>query len=128
MFAKYWYGFRSGELVQEVDVIQGAFFLTRKDLLDKVDWFSEDYFLDGEDIDLCWKIKDEGYEIIYYPDTFITHLKKATKRKFKDISVGRGVDSMEIFYRKYLWNKYPFVLNLMVLAGIRLIKLVRLLK
>ena len=34
-----------------------------KKVLDEVGWYDESYFLDGEDIDLCWKIKQKGYKI-----------------------------------------------------------------
>lgn len=82
-FSKYWYGYLPEDREAEVDVIQGVFFLTPKKVLDRVGWFDEDYFLDGEDIDLCWKIKALGYKIIYYPKVSIFHLKGATKGKNK---------------------------------------------
>ena len=46
-FSQYWYGYESPDKIHEVDVIQGAYFLTRKKVLDEVSWFDEDYFLDG---------------------------------------------------------------------------------
>lgn len=126
IFAQYWYGYRSADEIFEIDVCQGAYFLTRKSILDEVDWFSEDYFLDGEDIDLSWKIKEKGYKILYYPLVSILHLKKATKKSIKsDKYVKAGVDSMEIFYRKYLWKKYPWIINLLVILGIRTMKIIR---
>ena len=139
LFAKYWYGGVGEENIQEVDVIQGAYFLSRKKLLDKVGWFDEDYFLDGEDIDLCWKITKAGYKIIYYPKAEIIHLKGATKGKNKKAKVKvslknklkfrmSSVNSMEIFYRKRLWKNYPLPLNILVLIGIKCLKLARLVK
>ncbi len=139
VFAKYWYGYIDENTIHEVDAIQGAFFLTSKQILDEVEWFDEDYFLDGEDIDLCWRIKEAGYKIIYYPKVSILHLKGATKGKnkkqkkyisFSDKLKYRlsGVNSMEIFYRKRLWNKYPVILNYFVLAGIQMLKLIRITK
>lgn len=135
LFAKYWYGYISEEKTHEVDAIQGAFFLVRKKVLDKVNWFDEDYFLDGEDIDLSWKIKNTGWKIIYYPKVKILHLKGASKgknKKINNISITEklkyrlaGVNSMELFYRKRLWNKYPLILNLIIIAGIRTLKVVR---
>ncbi len=135
LFATYWYGYISEEKEHEVDVLQGAFLLTKKKILDDVGWFDEEYFLDGEDIDLCWKIKNKGWKIIYYPRVSIVHFKGASKGKFKEIkSVPlserikfrmAGVDSMEIFYKKRLWKSYPLVLNFLVLLGIKLIKIKR---
>lgn len=136
LFARYWYGYRSPDEIQEVDVLQGAFFLTRKKLLDEIGWFDEDYFLDGEDIDLSWKIKNAGYKVVYYPKVSILHLKGASKGKsgsYKEV-VGKfdrlkyrlaGVNSMEIFYKKRLWSDYPLAINFFVLLGIYLIKAIR---
>lgn len=135
-FSKYWYGYRSPDDIQEVDVLQGAFFLTKREILDKVGWFSEEYFLDGEDIDLCWKIIQAGHRIIYYPETSILHIKGASKGKIRR-SLGKvtkeeqikfihaGLDSMEIFYKKWLWNKYPLLLNWLVMLGINILRTLR---
>ncbi len=139
LFARYWYGYVSPDIIQEVDVIQGAYFLATKKLIDSVGWFNEAYFLDGEDIDLCWKIKKKGYKIVYYPEVSVLHYKGAAKGKnlktlksvpFKQKLRNRmsGVNSMEIFYRAHMWKQYPLILNYLVIFGIQLIKLKRLIK
>ena len=136
LFAKYWYGYLPESKINEVDAIQGAFFLTWKKILDKVGWFDEDYFFNAEDIDLCWKIKKLGYKIVYYPKVFIYHVKGASKGKSKKwrhkVPFKHRVkmklveaDSMEIFYKKRLWNKYPVIFNWFVILGIRLYKFVK---
>ncbi|OGM31281.1 hypothetical protein A2803_03755 [Candidatus Woesebacteria bacterium RIFCSPHIGHO2_01_FULL_44_21] len=125
----YWYLDIASTKIHEVDVIQGAFHLTRKKILDEVDWFDEDYFLDGEDIDLCWKIKQVGYKIVYYPKVSIIHIKKASKEAQKSsFAVTSGIKAMEIFYRKRLWSRYPFFINYLVIFGIKILFVVRLIK
>jgi GT2 family glycosyltransferase len=140
LFAKYWYGYISPDETHEADVLQGAYFLAPKKLLDSVGWFDEAYFLDGEDIDLCWKIKEKGFKLVYYPEVSILHLKGATKGKNKKVQKSKitlkekmkfrmsGVNSMEIFYRKRMWSHYPFIVNAMVIIGIKFIKLLRIIK
>lgn len=128
MGGKYWYSDVSPDIIQEVDAIQGAFFLTKKDIIDKIGWWDEKFIFDGEDLDLSYQIKKAGYKIIYYPDVSITHLKKATKSKVGQISLTpkiEGVNSMEYFYRKNLWNDYPLLFNYFVLTGIKLLKFTR---
>jgi GT2 family glycosyltransferase len=126
IFAKYWYGYESSDEIQEVDALQGAYFLTRKEIMDKVNWFSEDYFLDGEDIDLSWKVKNVQYKVIYYPKVSILHVKKASKKKRSLKSKMAGVNSMEIFFKLRLWQNYPLVLNLTVILAIYFLKIIRL--
>jgi hypothetical protein len=135
IFAKYWCGYLSEDAISEIDSLQGAFCLIRKKVLEKIGWFDEDYFLDGEDIDLCWRIKEKGWKIIYYPQAVITHLKGASKGKnFKTKKTDfperlkiiiAGINSMEIFYRKRLWKKYSIITNWLVILGINFIKLIR---
>ncbi len=139
LFSQYWYGYISPDKTHEVDALQGAFFLTRKKVLESVGWFDEDYFLDAEDIDLSWKIKEAGWKIMYYPKVKILHIKGATKGKNKETNKNisfkekikyrmSGVNSMELFVRKRIWNKYPLPLMLIVLFGIRALKIIRIIK
>lgn len=117
------------DLVHEVDVIQGAFFFARRDALDKVEWFDTDYFLDGEDVDLCWRIKKAGFKIIYYPEVSIIHVKKGSKDKSRGVkTILSGVDSMEIFYKKHMWERYPLILNILVIVSINALRVIRLIK
>lgn len=136
LFGQYWYGYLDENQIHEIDAIQGAFFMTRKKILDQVGWFDEDYFLDAEDIDLSWKIKKAGWKNIYYPEVSILHLKGATKGKNsmtkRNISLTEklryrlsGVNSMEIFYRKRMRNEYPLLINYIVLLGIKTLKALR---
>lgn len=117
----------------EVDGITGAFFLTRKSVLDKVGLFDEDYFMYAEDIDLCFRIKKAGYKIMYLPEVKIIHYKgissgiKQHSRKISTADLEARVRStnafyktMEIFYRKNLASNYPFFINWLVYFGINL--------
>jgi len=138
IFARYWCGYLDPDKTYEIEVAQGAFIMTRKIILDKIGWFDKDYFLDGEDIDLSWKIRELGKKIIYYPKVKIVHFKGYTKGKNKYFKKDKkrerksyvlaGANSMEIFYRKRMWNKYPLILNYIVLLGIKFIKINRLVK
>lgn len=124
------------DATHEVEAIQGAFFLTWKKLLDKVGWFDEGYFFDGEDLDLCYQIHQAGYKLVFYPETTVTHLKGVTKGKVKKwrhkltpqqrkrIRLA-GVASMERFFRKNLWKKYPVWFDYFVIFGINVFKIVR---
>jgi len=53
--------------------VMGAFMITRKELLQDIGGFDEDFFLYGEDQDLCWKIRQQGFYIGYIEDAKVTH-------------------------------------------------------
>ena len=132
----YYYEYIPEDATHTVDAIQGAFFLTWKKILDKVGWYDPAYFFDGEDIDLCFQIHKAGYRLVYYPDTYIDHLKGVTKGKVakwkykvspqqrKKIRLA-GVASMERFFKKNLWKDYPVWFDYFVVFGINVFKIVR---
>ena len=58
---------------REVDWGMGAcMFLRREDLKDK-NIFDERFFLYFEDIDLCFRLKNKGRKVIYYPEVVMVH-------------------------------------------------------
>lgn len=117
----------------EVDSISGAFFLTSKDVLKKSGLFDENFFLYGEDIDLCVRISKAGFKVIYYPLVSITHFKGVSsglKKHSQDITrassqtklraVNAFYEAMFIFYDKHFKKKYFFIINWLVYLGIYL--------
>lgn len=117
----------------EVDAISGAFFLTRKSVLQKVGYFDESYFMYGEDLDLCFKIKEAGFKIMYVPEVSIVHHKGVSsglKKHSHHITTAdletrkRSLDAfysaMKIFYKKHMEKKYPFFINWLVYLGINI--------
>jgi O-antigen biosynthesis protein len=86
----------------EVDAICGAFMFIPKYVLDKVGLFDEDYFMYGEDLDLCFRIKKNGYKIFYYPEVKTVHLKGESTKKSGLAYVNNFYGAMSIFARKNL--------------------------
>lgn len=74
----------------------------KKDVLDIVGYFDEDYFMYGEDIDLCYRIKKAGYKIFYYPKVTTIHLKGESTSKTKFSYVSNFYGAMSIFVNKNL--------------------------
>lgn len=122
---------RSMAEVHEVDAISGAFFLTKKTVLEMVGYFDEDYFMYAEDIDLCFRIKKAGFKVMYVPYVSVIHHKGVSsglKKHSQEITTAdletrrRSLDAfylaMKIFYRKHYQNKYPFFINWLVYLGI----------
>ena len=100
----------------EIDSPSGAFFLTRKSILDEVGGFDEMFFMYGEDLDLSMRIKKLGYKILFYPNQSITHLKGKSGMKHDDTGVKRQTstyfyDAMKTFYDKHYMKKYPKFVN-----------------
>ena len=117
----------------EVDSIVGAFFLTRKSVLEKVGLFDPEYFMYGEDLDLCFRIKKAGFKVMYVPGVEVLHhkgissgIKKHSKeasqadKASKTRAFNAFYEAMLIFYKKNLSKSYPFFLNWLVYIGINM--------
>ena len=72
----------SPDVPQGVDSVSGAFMMFNKDLYDLVDGFDERFFLYFEDTDFCYKVNKIGYDVLYYPDTNIIHVKNGSRNYF----------------------------------------------
>ncbi|MCX8128613.1 MAG: glycosyltransferase family 2 protein [Clostridia bacterium] len=60
--------------IMEVDWFLGAFMLLRKEALQKVGGLNEKFFMYFEDVDLCYRIRKEGYKVMYYHSPSIVHI------------------------------------------------------
>lgn len=104
--------------VGEVDALMGAFMLMPKKVLDKVGLLDEDFFMYGEDIDLCFRIKAAGYSILYYPKAQITHYKGGSSKRRRHKVIYDFHQAMWIFYKKHYVKEYNLGINLLVALGI----------
>ena len=48
--------------------------LTRRKVYEALGGLDEDFFAHMEEIDLCWRMKNAGYKIMYCPDSIVYHL------------------------------------------------------
>jgi len=57
-----------------VDWITGAALMVRRDVFERIGGFDESFFMYFEDADLCRRIRNLGLEVLYIPQTSLTHL------------------------------------------------------
>lgn len=63
----------------EVDTVIGACMFIRRNVMQEVGLFDEDYFFCSEDVDLCYKMKDRGYKVLFDPRYSAIHLNGASQ-------------------------------------------------
>ena len=56
----------------------GACLLIRKNVFTLLHGFDTDFFAHQEEIDLCWRAKNLGHEIVYCPESIVYHVGGAT--------------------------------------------------
>jgi len=116
-----------------VDVIAGSFMMMPISLCRRLNGWDETYFFYGEDIDFCYRIRQAGYRIVYYPHVEVLHYKGASsglRKESADIArppketrvkvAKESVRAMKIFYSKFYSDQYPTVITALVLAGIQI--------
>jgi GT2 family glycosyltransferase len=90
----------AGETERQVDWITGCFMLVRREVLLQIQGFDEQFFYYYEDMDLCKRVWDAGYPIVYTPEATITHLKgQSTNQRLPPVTF--ALDSQITRYRYY---------------------------
>lgn len=115
--------------INEVDSVSGAFLIMPKYLFDEVNGFDEEFFMYGEDLDLCYRIKEKGYKVIYFPGAVITHLKgQSGLHTSSKIVIYHFYNAMIIFYNKHYKYNYNILVTVLVYLAIKLKYMLTLIK
>lgn len=118
LFAQYNLTYLDEDETYPVECIVGAFMMVRRETIEQVGLLDEAFFMYGEDIDWCYRIKQAGWEIYYYPRAKIIHYKGASSEKRRYRMIYEFHRAMLIFYRKYYARKKFFLVNWLVITGI----------
>jgi N-acetylglucosaminyl-diphospho-decaprenol L-rhamnosyltransferase len=73
--------YRADEGLREVDWIAGMCMLFRHDTYRAVNGFDERYFLYYEDVDICRRLLDKGYRVMYEPRSEVVHDARRASRR-----------------------------------------------
>ncbi|MDA0873818.1 MAG: glycosyltransferase family 2 protein, partial [Bacteroidetes bacterium] len=105
----------------EVDALSGSCMFVRREALvgqRGAGLFDEDFFMYGEDLDLCFRIQHAGWSIWYTPDTRIIHYKGESTKKGEIRYVRLFYGAMLLFIEKHLDRKHSAVLASLLRLGI----------
>jgi GT2 family glycosyltransferase len=119
-FARYNLTYLPIDATYEVDALMGAFMFIRREVLEQVGLFDESFFMYGEDLDLCYRIKQAGWKIYYYHETQIIHYKGESTKKESFNYVIRFYEAMLIFVRKHYRSRYSRLFEAILILGIYL--------
>ncbi|MDD3984719.1 MAG: glycosyltransferase family 2 protein [Methanobacterium sp.] len=103
----------------EVDCVMGAFMMVRSETIKEVGLLDETFFMYGEDIDWCYRIKSANWKIVYFSDAQIIHYKGASSDKTKNIGlIYEFYRAMYIFYNKHYKDSYLWITTAATYLGI----------
>lgn len=110
---------------QEVDWVVGAAMLARRDALEEIRQseasgpFDESFFMYSEETDLCYRIKQAGWRILYIPEAVVIHYEGRSSSQVvaaRDIHFYR---SKIRYYEKWFGARWAMLLRLFILWNFR---------
>lgn len=125
IFGRYHLGFKNLSEPHEIDSPSGAFYMIRHDVVNEAGLLDEQFFMYGEDLDWSYRIKEEGWKIIFYPFVSVLHKKWQSGKAHPDEAQRRPTqkhffDAMQLFYKKHYQHRYGWLVSALVLFGIKL--------
>lgn len=86
---------------REVDCLSGACIMARLEVLKRLNYFDEDYFMYGEDVDLCYCFKKAGWQVWYLPEAEIIHYGGASSKKIAATAAIYDRIAIKVFFKKH---------------------------
>lgn len=122
LFAKYNLTYLDENQTYEVDAITGAFMFMPRTTYEKIGELDERFFMYGEDLDYCYRVKLSGLKVYYVHSTQIIHFKgESTKRSSID-EIKVFYNAMHLFVEKHF--SYGFIFTLMIQIAITLRRII----
>ncbi|MGQ9672641.1 MAG: glycosyltransferase family 2 protein [Candidatus Aminicenantales bacterium] len=97
---------------REVGWLSGACLLVRRSALEEAGFFDENFFLYFEDIDLCVRLRKNGYRLVFDPRVLVLHLGQASTSAHRLLSRIEYRRSQIYFYKKHNSRLSLFLLKI----------------
>ena len=93
-FGAYNYTYLSPEKKSIVDSVSGSCMMFSSEVYQKIGEFDERFFLYFEDTDYCLRAKENGINVIYYPNSTLIHYKGESMKR-------TSINTIKVFYESY---------------------------
>jgi len=117
---EYWYQGWDRKSEKEVGAVSGAALIIRKNLFEKLGGFDEKFFLYFEEVDLCERVEEAGFRVVFCPHAKVIHYGGKSTEK------GEKIDRIFSKSRFYFFQKHsgwPGALAVHFFASLRLFHL-----
>jgi GT2 family glycosyltransferase len=118
-FEVHWENETPPDQVASVPTISGACFCMRREDFDAVQGFDEKYFLHVEDVDLCWRVREQGGQVLFHPKAEVIHLGGTSRTSPLKVEFHKGVGLARFFRKRagsaaqrlLAWGLLPFIVG-----------------
>ena len=101
----------------EMDAGTAACMMLRRGAIDRVGFFDPDYFMYGEDLDLCFRLKSGGWKVFYLPTARAVHAKSVASKQETSRQLWEFHEAMWTFHHKHYAGDLPAFANGLVWAA-----------
>jgi GT2 family glycosyltransferase len=96
----HWEDETAPDAVTKVPTISGACFCMRRAEFTSLGGFDEKYFLHVEDVDLCWRVRKAGGEVLFHPKAEVVHLGHTSQTSPLAVEFHKGVGLARYFRKR----------------------------
>lgn len=90
-----------GESAHGVDWVMGAALVLRREALQQVGLFDEEFFLYSEEVDLQFRLRQAGWEVHYFPDATVVHHESQFSADIPERRINEMWRSRHRYWRKH---------------------------
>lgn len=114
--AKYPKRKKQHQIPQDVNFVNGAFMFFRKDYFLEVEGFDLNIFLYFEEMDICYRIRKNGYKCVLLPQAEIIHFQGASTGKSKALEKEGFISYLYVLKKNYSTLKYTAIVLYLTLT------------
>ncbi len=107
---------------RQVDTMLGACIVIKREALEQIGFLDEDYFIYSEEVDLCTRLKQAGWELYWVPQSEIVHYGGQSTQQVAQEMFFRLYEGKLIYFRKHRGklaaNLYKIILAVAALMRI----------
>lgn len=101
---------------REVDALSGACMMIRPEVVEGVGLLDEDFFIYGEDVEYCYRIKKTGWQVLFYAKSTVVHLGAQSSRLVAGRMGIEALQSMYLFFLKTRGPRYAAAYRVLILG------------
>jgi len=108
--------------VRECEFVTGCGFLLRSEALKKVGYFNESLIFYSEDADLCYRVREQGYKVLYIPAAKMWHKVSTTLAKNRPLQLRYSTRNSLYLLQRHKAGLYPLSLfvNLLLVCPLKM--------
>jgi GT2 family glycosyltransferase len=108
---------------RDVDALSGACMVIRREALDQVGLLDEDFFMYSEDTELCFRLKQAGWRVVYWPAARVRHWGGYSTSRVRDAMGVEALRSTNRLFRK-CYGTIPAMAHRLMVATVTVGKLI----